>query len=169
MIILNDKKEKGFSLVEVIIAISINLLVVITIMAVFFPGLKHVRMIKNDRNLHSSTQLLINQFNYWIKQGANIEVIEVEPEDPEDELEYILRIQFPDHSWKIITKNAEDSIIIDDNSGDPPILLTANNIKTEKLEFTKMDRSIRIDFVLKIEGADETFSAITTVAQRNTF
>jgi len=162
MRILNDKKEKGFSLVEVIIAISINLLVVIMIMAVIFPGLRHIRMIKNDRNLHSSTQLLINQFNYWIKQGANIEV---EPANPGDEL----RIQFPDHSWKIITKNAEDGIIIDDDSGDPPILLTANNIKTEKLEFTKMDRSIRIDFVLKIEGADETFSAITTVAQRNTF
>ena len=135
---------------EVLIAISINLLVIIMIMGVVLPGLRHIYMIKNERDLHAATQSLAAQFNYWIKQGA--EVTALNPTT--------LEIRLPDNSIKTIAQNG-DTIAID---GDP---LMAHNIIVEDLEFKEMDRSGRIEFALKINGTDDVFSATTTVAQRN--
>ena len=144
-------------MVEVLIAISINLLVIVMIMGVVLPGLRHIYMIKNERDLHATTQSLANQFSYLIKQGADIEV---GPANPGNEL----IIHFIGSPSKTITQNGDNIVIIegvDENS------LLANNIIVEDLEFTKMDRSVRIEFALKINGADDSFSATTTVAQRN--
>ena len=152
MSILKNKKTNGFSLVEVLVAISLNLLVVTMIMAIVIPGLKHVRMIRNQRDLHSATQLLITQFNYWIKQAADITA-----SSPTT-----LEIQLPDNSIKTITQNG-DIITIDGDS------LMAHNVIVDDLEFTEMNHSVKIEFDLRINGSDDAFSATTTVAQRNSF
>ncbi len=147
-------KKNGFSLVEVLVAISINLLVIVMIMGVVLPGLRHIYMIKNERDLHAATQSLTTQFNYWIKQGADIEV------GPANEL----TIHFIGSPAKTITENGNTIVIIE---GVDEESLLANNVIVDSLEFTEMDRSVRIEFTLQIDGTEDSFSATTTVAQRN--
>jgi len=154
-IIDDDKSKSGFSLVETLIAISLSLLVVTMIVAIVAPGLKYVRIIKNNRILHSNTAFLMNQFDYWIKQGVAINVLT--PSTLE------IKIRLPDSSimTKTITKSG-DNITLD---GVP---LTSDNVKvTNNQIFTKMAHSVRIS--LELAKGDQTFKAETTVAQRNSF
>jgi len=159
-------KKNGFSLVEVLVAISINLLVIVMIMGVVLPGLRHIYMIKNERDMHAAAQSLTTQFNYWIKQGADITALSPTT----------LEIELPDDSIKTITM----TLIEDEDEDDKYIItidgdsLLANNVIVDydplnpfPLKFTEMDRSVRIEFTLKIDGTDDVFSATTTVAQRN--
>ena len=154
------KKESGFSLVEVLVAISINLLIIIIIMAIIIPGLGHIRMIRNDRNLQLTTSSLVNQLSYWIKQASEITV-------SGDTLE----IELHDNSTRIITKDVNERITI--FNGVSTEYLTAENIEVKKLGgldlFKEMGHSIKIAFTLKVENADEAFSAETTIAKRNVF
>lgn len=151
MNIIYNKNKFGFSLVETLVAISLSLLVVIMIVAIVTPGLKYVHTLRNNRILHSTTTFLMNQFDYWIKQGVVINV-------PSPST---LEIRLSDSSIKTITKSG-DNITLD---GVP---LMSDNIKvTDNQIFTKMAHSVRIN--LKLAKGDQTFTAETTVAQRNSF
>ena len=156
MEIIKNKKEKGFSLVEVLVAISLNLLIAGMIITIASSSLRHIRTIKDHRNLYSTVSFLNNQFTYWIKQGA---VVEVDSLDSS-----ILYIKPPGSSTTTITKTTiagRDTITIDGND------LISNNIKVGNLVFTEMDHSVRIAFTLNTGNPAKTFSATTTVAQRN--
>lgn len=152
MEIFKNKKEKGFSLVEVLVTISLNLLVVAMIITVAVSSLRHIRTIRDNRNLYATASFLNNQFTYWIKQGAVVEVDTVD--------DSILYVRPPGSSTTTIAKNG-DRITIDGDA------ITADNIRTEDLVFTKMDNSVRIAFTLNTGNPTTTFSATTTVAQRN--
>ena len=157
MKIIKNRKEKGFSLVEVLVAISLNLLIAGMIITIASSSLRHIRTIKDHRNLYSTASFLNSQFTYWIKQGTNFEVL---PANPGDQLK--IRIG---SSTTTIAKNADNRIIINDGAVDE--YLTTNNIKVDNLAFTEMDNSVRIVFTLNIGNPTTTFSATTTVAQRN--
>lgn len=154
MRIFKNKKEKGFSLVEILIAIALNLLVAGMIITIASSSLRHIRTVKNYRNLYSTTSFLTAQLSYWIKQGTAVTVL-----NP-----ITLEIQLPDSSIKTITRDGDNRITVDGSE-----YLTADNIEVDNLVFTEMDHSVRIAFTLETEGANETFSATTTVAQRNVF
>ena len=150
MKIFKNKKEKGFSLVEVLVAISLNLLVVAMIIAIGVSSLKHIRMIKDQRNLYSTASFLNNQFTYWIKQGVLFNT----------PVSSVLEIRLLDSSTTTIAKNG-DSIEIDSQP------LISDTVKVDEIVFTKMDNSVRIAFTLNTGNPTTTFSATTTVAQRN--
>jgi len=157
MKIIKNKKEKGFSLVEVLVAISLNLLIAGMIITIASSSLRHIRTIKDHRNLYSTASFLNNQFTYWIKQGTNFEVL---PANPGDQLK--IRIG---SSTTTIAKDLNDRITIYD--GVDTEYLTDDNIKVDNLVFTKMDNSVRIALTLNTGNPTKTFSATTTVAQRN--
>ena len=157
MRIFKNKEEKGFSLVEVLVTISLNLFVVAMIIAVGVSSLRHIRTIRDHRNLYATTSFLNNQFTYWIKQGA---VVEVDALDNS-----ILYIRPPGSSTTTIATSTDNRIIINNGAGDE--YLTADNIEVDKLVFTKIDHSVRIAFTLNTNGTNVPFSATTTVAQRN--
>lgn len=132
------------------VAISLNLLVVAMIITVGVSSLRHIRTIRDHRNLYATTSFLNNQFNYWIKQGTVVTAL-----NPTT-----LEIRLPDNSTKIIAQNG-NLITID---GEP---LIAHNVTIGDLAFTEMDHSVRITFTLNTGNPTTTFSATTTVAQRN--
>ena len=144
-------------MVEVLVAISLNLLVVAMIITVGVSSLRHIRTIRDHRNLYATASFLNNQFTYWIKQGVSLDRLATST----------LEIHLPGlpPSTTIITTTTtiagRDTIIIDGND------LISNNIKVDNLAFTKMDNSVRIEFTLSTEGTNVPFSATTTVAQRN--
>ena len=144
-------------MVEVLVTISLNLLVVAMIIAVGISSLRHIRTIRDNRNLYATASFLNNQFTYWIKQGVLLNT------PASSTLEISLPGAPP--STTIITATTtiagRDTIIIDGND------LISNNINVDNLVFTKMDNSVRIAFTLNTGNPTTTFSATTTVAQRN--
>lgn len=148
-----SKKQKGFTLVEVIVGLSLGISVSIMVASVATLGLKQIRIIENNAKLHSSATFLLNTITYWVKQSNNISVDPISPSN--------LLITLPDLSKKEIKKDGS-SIKIDDAIFNP------NDIEVTALNFQAMPHSVQLSFSLKITGSKETFSATTTIAQRNT-
>jgi len=147
---LINKKKNGFTLTEVIVVISLGALIGIMVLAIITPGLRYIKTTKKIEYLHSDALFLLNKLNYWIKQGKKLTVT-----NPST-----LEIKLPDDSEKIITKDS-------DNLNFDGVTFNSDDIKITELNFTQLNRSVRINITLKVDGADKTFSATTTIAQRN--
>ena len=147
---LINKKKNGFTLTEVIVVISLGALIGIMVLAIVTPGLRYIKTTKQIEHLHSDALFLLNKLNYWIKQGKKLTVT-----NPST-----LEIKLPDDSEKIITRDS-------DNLNLDGVTFNSDNIRVTELNFTQLNRSVRINITLKTEGLDKTFSATTTIAQRN--
>lgn len=149
---INIKNKTGFTLIETIVGVALGILVITTIMAVVTAGIIHIRVIRHFERLHSNAIFLVNTLTYWVKQGDALSVTSTPP---------ILEIRLsPPSPPKIVTQNG-DNITIDG------VVFNSNDIQLTNLAFTKMPRSVQVNFTLKTKGANETFSATTTIAQRN--
>ncbi len=147
---LINKKKNGFTLTEVIVVISLGALIGIMVLAIVTPGLRYIKTTKKIEHLHSDALFLLNKLNYWIKQGKKLTVTSPST----------LEIKLPDDSIKEITKDS-------DNLNLDGVTFNSDNIRVTELNFTQLNRSVRINITLKVDGADKTFSATTTIAQRN--
>lgn len=147
---LINKKKNGFTLTEVIVVISLGALIGIMVLAIVTPGLRYIKTTKKIEHLHSDALFLLNKLNYWIKQGKKLTVTSPST----------LEIKLPDDSVKEITRDS-------DNLNFDGVTFNSDNIEVTELNFTQLNRSVRINITLKVEGADKTFSATTTIAQRN--
>lgn len=147
--IKNSGAKKGFTLIELIVGITLGVLLIGMITTVFVYGLRHIQKIERDQVLHSNAMFILNTITYWVKQGKELD----------DFTPGTLNIILPDSTTKKIAKNG-NSIKIDD--GEP---ITPSNIKITDLNFIKMAHSVRVNLAIKVANSEETFT--TTIAQRN--
>jgi len=146
------KGDKGFTLLETVITVALGTVVAMLILAIVSPGMKEIRNLKKDERLHSNAIFLINNLNYWIKQGKYLDVPN----------QNTLRVIMPDSTAKEIVF-INNSITIDGKG-----LFNPNEIETTNLSFAKMQKSVRINFAIQIKDSSENnFSIATTIAQRN--
>ena len=151
MFSLKSKNKSGFTLIETIVALALGSLIVFVIMSVVVSGIKQSASIKRTVKLHSEAAFLIDNLNYLIKQGKDIEVKGVKD---------ILEITFIDYSKKEIKKEAAEIKI--DN-----ISFVDENIEVKELQFTEMASSVRIKITLESKIGGEKISISTTIAYRN--
>ena len=145
------KKESGFTLMEVIIALGISFWIATMVILVTVGGLRNIRTMKTWESLHSNALFLTDVITYWVKQADQLEIT-----SPSQ-----LQITLPNYSVKLIEKTA-DKITIDGGE------LIDDDVQVTELNFTHMERSVRINFTLKGENSNEIITVNTTVAQRNT-
>ena len=154
-----NKKKFGFTLIEIIIAITIGL-TMIMIMAVFSAeGLKQIYLIRSQEQLNETALSITNVFTYWIKQGKDLQTPSPSPSD----LHVVLR----DVPEKVFSKSG-DFITLDG------VAITSNNLRVTQLIFTPMDlvagipQSVRIEFTLQtISSSAPPLNIKTTIARRN--
>jgi len=142
------KKSRGFTLIEMLIAISISIIVAMILLLISTNGLKYVREIQQRQRLQAEADYLINKLAYLIRQGKQLNAVSSSE----------LQITLPDSSLKIFIKTG-DKIFLDGQS------LLSNETKITNLVFTPKDRSVKIDLTLSQSIAN--LSIKTTLAQRN--
>ena len=132
--------------------ITIGLVWIATmVILVTVGGLRNIRTMKTWESLHSNALFLTDVITYWVKQADQLEIT-----SPSQ-----LQITLPNYSVKLIEKTA-DKITIDGGE------LIDDDVQVTELNFTHMERSVRINFTLKGENSNEIITVNTTVAQRNT-
>lgn len=144
----NKNYTKGFSLIESVIAISLGIFVAVALTTITVYGLKNAKGLKEKERLYSSANFFTQRTAYFMKQAKSFEVT------PPSTLKVVL----PDKT--IIVEKSGSDILIEGEK------VNASGVMAENLNFTPMQRSVRINFILR-SGA-ETFSGTTTVARRNT-
>jgi len=139
------KKSRGFTLIEMLIAISISIIVAMILLMVSTNGLKYAQEIRQSQRLQAEADYLVNKLAYWIRQAKNLP----SPGGPFTEF----AITLPDNTVKTFKQNG-DQIFLDTEA------LTGNNIQSA--EFYIKDRAVKINIQFK-----NNFSIKTTLAQRN--
>ena len=155
MFIKAFSNKKGMTLVEMILAISISIVVVMVLLVSSINGLKYAAEIRRKQRAQAETDYLINKLAYWTRQGKQINASASQ-----------LEITLKDDSKKVFRKNAQNEIILDNvnQSGSVTNSETiTNNIRITNPElFTLKDYSVKIYFLVNSD-----FEVKTILAQRN--
>ncbi len=146
----NNPAVKGFTLVEVIVALGIGILIMTTFMTVTSSGFKNIRTISQTKKLHANAVYIINTLTYEIKQAENLEVLADGSE---------LTITRPDSTTKIIE--------IDNNMIRDGVKLNNDNVEISNLNFIRMPKSVKINFTIESVSGETSFPVETTIAWRN--
>lgn len=148
MYIIN--KNRGFSLIETVIALSMGSFLAMMIVASLATGLKGFRELKRSERAHANAVYLGDAFQYWVKQGKKLELNGAST----------LEITMPDFSSKTIALSGGRATL----DGSP---ITSEDVEVTSLIFTKLVNSVRMSFSVKSKSGDEAISLITTSAKRN--
>ena len=152
MFSFKKQNKSGFTLIETIVALVLGALIIGVIMSVVISGTKQSRSIKRTLKLHSDIAFLVDNLNYLIKQGQDIDV-------SGDSL--TLTIFFPNSATTTIKVDG-DEIKINDNS-----FTDKSIIEVKDFSFTEMANSVRINISLEAKNNSEKASISTTIAYRN--
>ncbi len=140
----------GFTLIETVVAITVGAVIASFLLVIGTEGFAAIRSIKRTERLHANATNIMNTAGYWIKQGTFFST----PDGA------TILITLPDETTKTLTRTGS-AVVLD---GVP---VTTSDVAVENFSVTPLERSFRISFALGISGAPETFSATTTIAQRN--
>lgn len=140
----------GFTLVEVLVAVSIGAALLMATSQIVVDGLREVRIVKHDERLHANALYVIDTLSYWIRQSRSLTQVS----DTEFE------IQLQDLSTKKVWQNGTVMRI----GADP---ITTVDAEIVYVHFQKVDESMQMAFTFRsTEDPTRTFSGTTTVARR---
>lgn len=142
------KRQSGFTLVELMVAMAVGAVVTTMLVVVATRGLRHTKSVLREERLHANATLLANVLNYWVKQASAL------GGDADT-----LIITLPDASTKTIEK-AGTAITLD---GTP---ITTEDVTIASANFSVFARSASLYFSLETENGAEQFSATATAAMR---
>lgn len=143
------------TLVEMILAISISIVVVMVLLVSSINGLKYAAEIRRKQRAQAEVDYLINKLAYWTRQGKQLSASASQ-----------LEITLKDDSKKVFRKNTENEIILDSVNQSGSVTnseIITNNIRITNPElFTLKDYSVKLYFVINSD-----FEVKTVLAQRN--
>lgn len=140
----------GFTLVEALISLAIMAFVAPMTIYIISTGTKHVRSLSNTQQLTANAHFVVDTFTYWTKQAKSIDT-------PSPST---LRIRLPDGSERTFTASGT-AIFLDTTP------LTTSDTEAISLTFTKLTRSVRIEFQLRSRQSGTQLPITTTVSSRN--
>lgn len=146
----HKKPARGFTLIELVLSLAIGAFVASMVLGVIIPGMRYIREVRAEERLHANAVFLADALTYWVKQGEALSLHDSST----------LAVHLPDSSTKLIAKDG-DVIRFDG------VQFTATDIQMIELLFTRLDKSIRIQYTMREEQSGKTISITTTVAQRN--
>lgn len=142
--------QSGFSIIELLLAISIGVVVVAMVTTITAIGLKNVQASRRIEQMHSDSIYITDTLAYFAKQAKYISV--------PSSTNLVLTLQ--DSTTKTFTISS-GKITLD---GTP---INNQNVTASNLNFTKQGRSVRVTFSLAAAGSTQTTNVATTISQRN--
>ena len=154
-------KTRGFTLIEMLVAMSVGLLIAITVTAVAISGLRYARTARALERLHSNAFYITDSIGNYIKQSAAFSV---------DTVTNKLVVSLPDLTSRTISRSGTQ-ICVDTTT--PPVcsgqIITSSDVQVTSFNVISATNSVRISFTLQAVSTGNTFSAVTTLARRNSF
>lgn len=160
---MQSDPKQGFTLIEVLIALSLSAGVAVMMLLVLMPGLRHVKEIRESERLHAEANQAVDLIGFAVKSGTQIEVSGTET----------LAITLPDSSEKTLHRIGS-RLFMTIPAGDYPI--TSDNVLLTQLIFEEYAsstcaacraRSVRMSFTLTSLDGRRSISGTTTVSLRN--
>jgi prepilin-type N-terminal cleavage/methylation domain-containing protein len=150
-------KQAGFTLLELLVAMTIGLVISGIIVSITTVGLKSAQVSNQQARLHSDALYVTDILASWMKQAQGFTVTGTGS---------TLNIFLPDGSTESFTRNTGTNRITLNST---PV--TSSNINVCALAFTELERSTQVTATLKANPCaqttnNQTFTFTTTIAQR---
>ena len=113
--------KSGFTLIEMLVALSLGVAIASIIVLVVSSGLKGIRSTKQSERLHANMAAVMDALDYWIKQGDDLIV----------QVPSTLEVLLPDITIK--TFSLIGGAIMLDNAA-----ITTKEVRVTNLYFQKM-------------------------------
>ncbi len=156
MFIATKSKYTGFTLMEMLIAISIGIIASTFLMLIVVNGMKYFRAIQQEERLQANAAFLAGKLAYWVRQGKSFD-----PSSTPEKLVINLPCVPPSPcSQKIFLKDT-NTLKLDGES------LLSGEIQINSLNFTYLARSTKINFELQFKNSNTKFLVTTTFSLRN--
>jgi len=148
-------KKRGFTIIELLVALSIGSIVLGTTSFVIANGLQQIRSIKYMERLHSNTVHTINEIRYLVLQAETL------TEDSDTQLSVRIR-DGATYATSIISLVSEQMQI-------DGVTVTDDTVRVTSLNFDVIGGSVQIHLTLEAGSvvSPRTYSVTTTIAQRN--
>lgn len=155
----NKGQESGFTLIELIVAMAIGTVVGLVVALVSVGGLRTLRVTKGQERLHSNALFITDTIGYWMRQAEDFTVISSPPQ---------LTVELVDGSTKVFSLSGDNEFLYDDPAdADPATVLTTSDVEVSSLNFTELERSVRVEMTLAQSAGSESLDINTTLARRN--
>ena len=157
---LRQKKNKGFTLVELIVAIVLGAFISVMSTLIIVNGMGQIKAIKQEERLHSDTIYIHNKLEYLIRRAKDIDVTsDIATNDT-------LTLTMPDTSSRIIKVISTNEITLSD--GATTNVINSQKVEADSIFFEEIGKSIRITLVLTSGiNPESTLSSRTVVTTRN--
>lgn len=157
---LRQKKNKGFTLVELIVAIVLGAFISVMSTLIIVNGMSQIKAIKQEERLHSDTIYIHNKLEYLIRRAKDIDVTsDIATNDT-------LTLTMPDTSSRIIKVISTNEITLSD--GATTNVINSQKVEADSIFFEEIGKSIRITLVLTSGiNPESTLSSRTVVTTRN--
>jgi len=148
----NKKNNKGFTIIELLVALSVGTAILGVTILVVANGISNIRDIKYIERLHANTVHIVNEIRYAVSQAETLTLVNATE----------LNVRFPDYTTT--------DIILDGNrikiAGNT---ITDNSVRVTDLNFSVVGGSVRIAMQLETGSvlSPRSYSVNTTIAQRN--
>jgi prepilin-type N-terminal cleavage/methylation domain-containing protein len=143
-------KKSGFTLVEVLIAMTIGFMIAALVTSVSVATLRDIRTARAHERLQANAISIISSVGYLIKQSARIDV-----KNPTE-----LEITMPDVTKKTITLSV-DHLTLNGAA------ITSDDVMVTYFKLIEGGQSVRMGFSLQLKNTTTILSATTTLARRN--
>ena len=144
-----NRKQSGFTLIEVIISLGLASVVVAMLMFAVTGSMRAMQSLRRAERAHANANAVVDVVVYWVKQAETIEAPDADT----------LVIRLPDDTEKTIELDS-GSVKLDS------VPLTSSDVTVSSLAFTALPRSVQYAFTITA-GGPESVSITSTVAQRN--
>lgn len=142
------QKNRGFTLLEVLLAVLIGGLVLMVMTNVFVSGMKHVRQSRGAERVAANASRLLGTIDYWVRQGSTLSVPDVTT----------LEVTQPGGMIKRFVKDGT-RVMLD---GQPVI---DSDVALNDIRFEQFTNSVQVSFTLSTPNT-QPFSAASTFALR---
>ena len=152
---IHPKKQAGFSLLELIVALALGAVVGLFLMLVAVGGIKNLKHTAGAERLHANAVFVTDVLGTWIKKADLLTVTGPSALD----------VKLTDGTHKKFALDpVAQTVTLDDGAVS---VLTTSDIKVTELTFLKLARSVRITMKLEQRAGQGQLKITTTIAQRN--
>ncbi len=147
--------KKGFTLLELMVALGVGLMIATIVLTTVTIGLRAAQTARRMQKLHSDAIYITDQLAYWMKQSKNFVV--------SGSGNNTLKVTLKDDTVQTVTLqtvSGEGKIIVNG------IAITNSSTNVTALSFSALAKSVLINSTLQSGTTTNQYSFRTTIAQR---
>lgn len=144
--------QRGFTIVELLVALSVGTIIVLMVSLVFVQGVRHTQVVTAETRIVKASTTLVESLTYHIRNAGTVDIEEAAPP-------------------KITLMSATgDDVVIELENGELQIQgrsILDSTVDVTDLSFTSIDNTVLVEYELDTRLLEQPFVGQLVITPRN--